>query len=230
MILAAIGDIHGNLFALEAVLAEIDAEGIQTIVNTGDCVAGHPWPNEVIQTLKARRIPTVQGNCDRHVLRAQRKRKGLMKRYGAASFEVLEEAHQACSAGSLEYLRALPRTLELTIDGVVVALCHGTPASQSERLFEHDEASRFQRQRECASAAPLVICGATHQPYRRAVDGTLFVNPGSVGAPEDAADDLSVMGGVGTEAPAAASYALITTEEEPWHVEFHKVAYSVPSE
>ncbi len=230
MIIAAIGDIHGNLSALEAVLAEIDAGGVQTIVNTGDCVAGHPWPNQVIQTLQARRIPTVQGSSDRHVLRAQRKREGLAKRYGAASFQVLEEAHQACTAGSLEYLRALPRTLQLTIDGVMVALCHGTPASQSERLFEHDEAGRFRRQRESASAASLVICGATHQPYSRTVDGTLFVNPGSVGAPEDAAHDLSVMASVDTATPATAPYALISTEEEPWRAEFRRVAYSAPSE
>ena len=65
MIFAAFGGVRGNLSALEAILAAVDAEGIQTLVNTGDCVVGGPAPNEVIELLRLRRIPTVQGQSDR---------------------------------------------------------------------------------------------------------------------------------------------------------------------
>jgi len=204
MIFAALGDIHGNWPALERALRAIDKEGIQTIVNTGDSVAGHPWTNEVIECLAERNIPTVQGELDRRVLRFLRKRESLRERCGREEFAVLEDAFGSCTSRNLEYLRSLPRRRVLTLDGVEVALCHGTLASQSESLTADEDDNRYMRQREVLPA-PIIVHGKTHIPGSRIVGGTLFVNPGSIGIPND--DD------------ARASFAIVSTEEEPWTVD-----------
>ena len=210
MLLAAIGRIQGNLPALKAVLDEIDEQGIEVILNTGDCAAGHRWPNEVISVLRERAILTVQGEMDRHVTRFARKRERIRANVAEETFEVLERAYENTWSEHIEYLRSLPRTMCETIDGVVIYLCYGVGKIQSDGLREGDETVRFRRLRELAGA-DLIVCGRTHGRFERTVDGALFVNPGSVG-------------GV-TEEEALAWYAVIDTETEPWQVDFHCVAY-----
>lgn len=210
MILAAIGDIHGNLPALEAVLHAIDEEGIQTLVNTGDCVFGHPWPNEVVERLRSRSVATVQGEADRRIVRFGRKRESLRARCTAEEFRALEETYGLCRSANLEYLRELPRRMTLSVDGIAVALCHGTLTSQDDQLDANDEQMRFQRQREIADAT-IVVCGKTHHGFVRSVEDTLFVNPGSVG--------------MHPEGLARACYALISTEKDPWSAKLRWVDY-----
>lgn len=111
MILGAFGDVRGNISALEKVLSSFDEEGIQTLVNTGDCVCGHSSPNEVIALLRSRNIVGVQGLWDRRVVRFQRKRETLRRTLNEKDFELLEEAYAAVSSENLEYLRSLPKSL-----------------------------------------------------------------------------------------------------------------------
>ena len=221
MLIAAIGNIHGNLPALEAVLGEIDDAGIQTIVNTGDCVAGHPWPNEVIDLLRDRSIPTVQGEQDRLVARFERKRKSLARdisRVGGWTigshlrdeWARIQEAYEAARSENIEFLAALPKQLFLTIDGISVCVCHGTPQGRNDVLHEEDDIGKFRRLREAANT-DIIICGRSHTPFSRVVDNTLFVNPGAVGISD---------GG-----PQQAIYATISTETEPWEALAHSVAY-----
>ena len=204
MIFAAIGGIHGNLPALEAVLEAIDEEGIQTIVNTGDCAVGHPWANETIALLRDRKIPTVQGEMDRRLVRARRKEETLREKLDPETFARLEEAFAACDSVNIEWLRGLPRKLTLTIDGVDIVLCHGTLTSQSQSLAADDMQERFQRQRE-VNPAPIIVCGRSAAPYAREVDGTLFVNPGLLGEGQ------------------SARYAIVSTEAEPYTAELRAI-------
>ncbi len=208
MILAALGDIHGNLPALEAALEAIDEAGIHTIVNTGDCVVGFPWPNEVVDILRSREILTVQGERDRFAVRFLRKQETLRKKWGASEFRAVQWTHEAARTDTLEYLRSLPRRRHLHLEGLGITVCHGTLTSQSEGLHPDDPESRFQRQWEEARS-DVVILGRTHIPFHRWVRGTLFVNPGSAGMNED----------------GAARYALINTETDPWSVEFQEARY-----
>jgi predicted phosphodiesterase len=210
MLIAAIGNIDGNLPALEAVLREIDDAGIQTIVNTGDCVVGHPWPDEVIDLLRGRNIPTVQGKQDRLVARFERKRRSLERDASADEFARIREAHEAARSGNIEFLAALPKQLFLTIDGISVCLCHGTPQNQNDALREKDDIGRFRRLRETANT-DVIICGRSHTPFSRIVDNTLFVSPGAVG--------------ISAEGSRQAKYATISTETEPWEALAHSVAY-----
>ncbi len=206
------GDIHGNLPALEAVLSEIDEAGIQTIVNTGDCVVGGSRPNEVIDLLRARNIVTVQGLMDRYVAGFLRKRQTLHRKV-PADFEAIAWTHERLRSDNLEFLSELPKMNSITVEGIAIAVCHGAPSSTYGALRETDALNRFRRERERAGAQ-IVVCGRTHEPFARWVDDTLFVNPGAVG--------------VSSEARPCACYALINTEEAPWHVAFRPVKYQLP--
>ncbi|HUW62083.1 MAG TPA: metallophosphoesterase family protein [Candidatus Bathyarchaeia archaeon] len=210
MYMAAIGDIHGNLPALDAVFATIDDAGIQTIVNTGDLVVGHPWANEVVDLVRSRNIPTVQGDLDRRVVHFLRKQETLRRKLSEDGFEALRQTHATLHSHNLEFLRSLPRHRMLHVEGIDLCVCHGTPTSQSETLDEEDPPGKFRRVRELTNAQ-IVISGATHQPFSRTVDGTLFVNPGAVGV-----------------APAGArmaTYVIVDTETDPWETRIQELPY-----
>ncbi|HJP37317.1 MAG TPA: metallophosphoesterase family protein [Gammaproteobacteria bacterium] len=207
MILATVSDIHGHWPALSAILDAIDNEGIHTIVNAGDCVGGHPWPNEVICCLRQREIVTAQGEWDYRAAKFLRKERALRARMSAQEFEALETAFGACGVENIEYLRALRRVQTLLIDGVRILVCHGTLTSHSESLRDSEDDARYARQREI-EPADIIVTGATHVPHHRRVNGTLFVNPGA--------------GGGTGQNEGLANFAIISTEEEPWSVEFRQ--------
>ncbi len=212
MHLAAIGDIHGNLSALQAVLSEIDESGIETLLHTGDAVVGYPWPNEVIDVLRERGAACVQGEADRLAVRFLKKQQTLGRKWPAAAFESLRWTYEMLRSENLEFLRGLPKTLRLRLEGIDIALFHGVLGSQTEELRPHDAIERFQRQREQARS-PLVVCGRSHEAFSRWVEDTLFVNPGSVGVPSD-------------HQPLA-RYVVIDTESEPWEAHFREVPYDM---
>src|SRR4051812_2299212 len=66
--LAVISDVHGNLLALETVLADIKARGVDATVNLGDCVTSPLWPRETFELLQGLKLPTVRGNHDRWIV------------------------------------------------------------------------------------------------------------------------------------------------------------------
>lgn len=210
MLLAAFGDVHGNLPALAAVLAAIDEEGIESLVCTGDLVVGFPWPNQVLDLLIHRGIPCVQGEMDRAAAAFLRKSKAVRHKGSHALHLALEWTYAHTRSDHIELLKSLPRRRLLTYETIDVCLCHGTPSSQSESLHEDDDEALYRRERERANVR-LIVHGRTHRPCARLVDDTLFVNPGSAGMPA----------GVGSRA----SYAVIDTETEPWSAQFRWVEY-----
>lgn len=211
MLFAVVGDIHGNMPAFEAALNAIDEQGIQTVLCTGDLVAGFPWPNEVIARLKDRAIPCVQGDSDRLVLRFHRKRDTLKERCTPADFRALEWAHDRLQSGHLEFLRSLPVHRTVAYEGVPVCWFHGTFESAARALDEDAPLDRFRRQRESANA-PILCCGRTHRPYVKRVDDALFVNPGAAGFPPDDG--------------AYATYAVVDTDVQPPTATLHRAAYA----
>jgi predicted phosphodiesterase len=181
---AVLSDIHGNLLALEAVLAELGALGIERVVQLGDALSGPLWPAETADRLMGLGWPAIAGNHERQVLTQDRSRMGASDAYAAAR---LSDAHRA-------WLRALPPTRWLTPQ---VFCCHGTPHSDLVYFMETVTADFGQHGStgvRAASAAelaerlgplraPVVLCGHTHVPRIASVAGCLLVNPGSVGLP-----------------------------------------------
>ena len=181
---AAISDIHGNLHALEAVLERIRSLGdIELTVNLGDILSGPIEPAATADLLISLDLPTIRGNHERQLLDCARAPGGASDQF---AFEETTAAHRS-------WLAALPATLPLGED---VLLSHGTPHDDLEYLLETvtQGGSRLATGEEVASRLgavrrSLILCGHSHIP--RAVslaDGTLVVNPGSVGIQAYTAD------------------------------------------
>jgi putative phosphoesterase len=169
---AAISDIHGNLPALEAVLADVEQEDVDTIVVVGDTISG-PWAAEVFDLVKDLGAQVVRGNADREVIERS-DRYGPLARWSA----------DRLGDGRLAFAASWPGTLELEVDGLgAVFVCHSTPASEDPiytRITpERDLAALFE-----GVQARFVLCGHTHMQYDRTIQGGLrILNPGSVGMP-----------------------------------------------
>ena len=178
MKLAVIADIHGNLPALEAVLADIARRGVTRIVNLGDCLSGPLWPRETCEVLMARGYPTVRGNHDRWVAKLAPADMPRFDRY----------THGELNEAQLRWLGDLPATVRL--DGNILGV-HGRPDNDNRYLLEDVEQGRLVRsaadkiaRRLDGNGAAVVLCGHSHQQHMvRLPNGPLVLNPGSIGLP-----------------------------------------------
>lgn len=206
MRLAVIADMHGNLPALEAVLADIKRHGIDRIVNLGDCVSGPLWPRETCALLMASGMPTIRGNHDRWVATLAPADMGPSDRY---TFGELDDAQR-------RWLRDLPPIMR--VDPGVVAF-HGCPDDDNRYLLEDIDKGRLVAvapgtiaQRLGPIEAALVLCGHSHQQHMvQLPDGPLILNPGSVGCP--AYRDPDGVAHVSEAGSPHARYALVTRDD-----------------
>ncbi len=205
MLFAVLGGPHGNAAALDAALADVAAQGIHSVLCTGNLAVGGDQPNGVIDRMRERRVTCVQGESDRLVVRALRKAASMKERLGDERFDAIARAHEALTSVNLEFLRALPRTRTLPVETVGLFLCHGTVSSQSDEIAEDESIERFRRQREAANTE-IIVCGSDGNPFIKWIDQTLFVNPGSLDAGEH-----------------AAHYIMINTDAEPYRAEIRRV-------
>lgn len=189
--LALISDIHANVTALDAVLADIDSCGLTDIYCLGDLVGYGPWPADAIDRVRAAGIPTVRGNYDDGV----GKRSGECGCYYATDQARQDgEASYAFTAGVLDdaraaWLAALPDELRVVESGVRVLLTHGSPRKINEYLLPDRSDEQLARLARDADA-DVVCVGHVHIPYHRAVatdDGgqAHYISSGSVGKPKD---------------------------------------------
>ena len=183
---AVFSDVHGNLPALEAVLADIAARNLRAAVCLGDLVGYGPWPNEVALLIRERGIPTVMGNYDQGIGFASGDcgcvyRTDEQRAEGAAS---LKWTTQVVSDEVRTHLRSLDDALVLETPGGQLLAVHGSPRRINEYLFADRPQSAMERlARQFPYAA--ILCGHTHVPYVRRAADTLFVNDGSAGRPKD---------------------------------------------
>jgi predicted phosphodiesterase len=183
MRIAALFDIHGNLPALEAVLADVGAEGVDLIVVGGDIVVG-PMTREALAYIRALELPVefIYGNCEVAVLDqlCGRTPKGpwLSPQYRPI-LEWTADQHRA----DRDVIASWPLTRRLDVPGIgTVLFCHATPRSEDE-IFLRTTADEKIRPLFDELPAALVVCGHTHMPFDRVVGATRVVNAGSVGMP-----------------------------------------------
>lgn len=231
MRIAIVSDIHGNLPALDAVLADIATLGADAIVNLGDIASGPLWPRETLQRLMPLALPTLAGNHERQLL-------ALGALGASADGDRSSDALAARALGEAEraWLRALPKSLQVAPG---VEACHGTPASDCTYLLETvtDDfgragsrgiraatADEVARRLAGASKPAVLLCGHSHVPrVTRLDDGRLVVNPGSVGLPAYD-DERPHRHWVENDGPDA-RWAWIERRAEGWHVELCRSRY-----
>jgi predicted phosphodiesterase len=218
MKIAAISDIHGNVAALGAVLADAAARQVDQIVNLGDICSGGLFPRETADRLMPLGLPTIRGNHERQLFDQPSERMGLSDRHAAETLRPEQ----------LAWLAALPATMRLS-GGVL--LVHGTPDSDLAYFLETvtedglRAATREEvEQRAGGVEAAVILCGHTH--LQRAMtldDGRVIVNPGSVGLP--AYDDDRPHAHLVESGSPHARYAILSNEGSGWAVDLLSVEY-----
>jgi putative phosphoesterase len=186
MRIAIISDIHSNLPALEAVLADVARQQPDRLYCLGDLVGYGASPNEVTERIRAAGIPTIMGNYDDGV-GFDREECGCAYRDPvdqALGDQSLAWTKTHTTAENKAFLQSLLKELRVEADGRRVLLVHGSPRKMNEYLFEDRPLSSFQRL-AASSNADVIAFGHTHKPYEKSVDHVLFVNAGSVGKPKD---------------------------------------------
>jgi predicted phosphodiesterase len=179
---AALYDIHGNLPALDAVLADPEASRADMIVVGGDVVLG-PMPRETLEVLLALELypQFIRGNCDRLVVDAFDGR--LSERLPASIREAVEWTAGQLGREHRDFLASLPETLVVDVEGVgEVLFCHATPRSDEEIFTALSPEDRV-RPMLAGVTQRVVACGHTHMQFDRSVDAIRVVNAGSVGMP-----------------------------------------------
>jgi putative phosphoesterase len=173
---AALHDVHGNLPALEAVLAEIEDDSL--IVVGGDVAAG-PWPAETVERLRGLgdRVRWLRGNADRELAAVPEQRPG------GPPPEVIEWVRGRLSDEQLEFVTGLPERQTIGVEGLgSVLFCHATPRSDEELLTRISPDERWAAALDGVEE-PVVVVGHTHVQFDRRVGETRLVNAGSVGMP-----------------------------------------------
>jgi predicted phosphodiesterase len=195
---ALITDIHANLPALDAVLADIDRRGADMIFCLGDLVGYAPWPNEVVAAVRGRGIPTIAGNYDEGV--------GLNSDDCGCAYKTDEEKERGAESIAFTnsvvndevraYLRTLPRQMRLEFgtgrERLQLLMVHGSPRRINEYLFEDRPEGSFLRMM-AEAGADVMLFGHTHRPFHRVLpyeeEGRVgyrhAINTGSVGKPKD---------------------------------------------
>ena len=199
MKIALFSDIHANLPALEGFFKDVDRRTPHSIYCLGDLVGYNVWPNEVINAIRKKGIPTIAGNYDFGIGRTSNDcgcayKTDTEKDMGKIS---ISYTNSLVRPDERQYLRTLPAHIkvefQLNEDKLNLLLVHGSPRKINEYLFEDREEKSLLRIMHDADA-DIMCFGHTHKPYHRTLAETAeektryrhAINIGSVGKPKDA--------------------------------------------
>lgn len=206
---AVIADVHGNRWALEAVLEDIARRGVRDVVNAGDHLWGPLDPAGTADLLISLALPSVAGNQDRDSL----------------DDPSLNKTHRA-------WLTSLPLQLKIDHDTLMF---HGTPSHDNVYLLETVRDNCFATlasNQEIADrlgdvSETLLLCGHTHIPRIVEIPDRIIVNPGSVGL-SAYPDDHPTPHLMETGSPRA-RYAIVEHIKPGWHTELIAIDYDFES-
>ena len=227
MRIAVLADIHGNLPALEAVLADVKRENVDGIIVAGDSTGG-PDPVETFHQVRALNGWTIRGNSEDYFLTYDRGDAPEAWRV-SDQWATMRWLYQRLDRETLDYMAALPHQRVVTLDGTApIRIVHGSPHSPTQHLVPDGDARtvRACRQarlplsgRNAVSAAQalahteetVLVCGHSHIHWLWVKEGRLVLNPGSVGAP--------------INGDPRAQYALLTWQGGRWHATHRALEY-----
>lgn len=180
--MAFLSDVHGNLPALEAVLAELRRLAIVDLFVAGDLLLGGEQPLEVWQRLQVLNAHCVRGPSDTALANMNPSRLKPASDAERIAAERFAWTRRALGELIVRRLGELPERLRLPmIDGRELVMVHGSPADPSEPL-SHDLDDDEMMALIADDPADMIVCGATHVPFIRTLDEVQVINVGSVGA------------------------------------------------
>jgi putative phosphoesterase len=219
MRIALISDIHGNLVALEAALADIAQQGVDKIVCLGDVALEGPQPVEVIHRLRDLSIPVVKGNNDDWLVNPLPKK--AKDEEGRRKIEMGMWTLERMSAADRALLEGYAMTLSFDLDGLSLLCYHGSPRSCKHKIRPLTPArllvKHFRGHKE-----NLFAGGHTHEAMVRRFGESIILNPGSVGA----SVIESKTGSKDLYYPAWAEYALVESDGRNLSINLRRIAYS----
>jgi putative phosphoesterase len=182
MKVAVLSDIHANIYALEAVLSDLDADNVSRILVAGDLIGYYYWPKAVVQKLmNDRRVLCIQGNHEQilfECLSDQSAAARFRGKYGSGYDQCLNELDRH----ELAWLSAMPESMITEVGGVSFYMRHGSLQSVNEYIYPDADASVLSANHsECA----VTIFGHTHYPLIHLKNSQILLNPGSVGQSRD---------------------------------------------
>jgi len=230
MRLAVLADVHGNLPALEAALADLAKHDVEGIIVAGDHLTGGPYPMEAMRLLRSLDGWMIRGNTGNYLL-AYDAGYAPNAWQGSSQWATMRWSYRQVDRETLDFLAALPEQTVIDLHGTApIRVVHGSPRDPSEPLFPDRDPitmGTFRRAGLLSSGRDpvelgevlvqvnerVLVCGHTHIPWTQEQGGQLAFNPGSVGSP--------INGDV------RAQYALLAWRDDRWQVEHRAVSYDL---
>lgn len=227
MRLAVLSDVHGNLPALEAVLADARAQGVDGIASAGDLTSGI-WSEEVVARIQTVARWSIAGNHERYYAPPEGATPSDIRRPGR-QWAPQRWCYDRMSKETLDLLAQLPEQTVVSVDGAdPIRLVHGAPSGIAHHLYPDRSATALAhfrragllpderpalREAIAAIAEPVIVCGHTHIPWAQTEGAHLVVNAGAVGNP--------INGDV------RAQYVILTWDGDAWRPEHRAVRYDL---
>ena len=185
MLIAFISDIHGNMPALEAAVADAMAHGARRIICAGDITGYGPFPEDVCRFLRNRRITTIIGNYDQKVIDMVTQGKSAAEGMKLKKKKILQWTAEHISSETVRYLSRLPGSLDIKLaGGQRLLVVHGSPVSVDDAIYP--SITRRGLEAKLGDIRPdILVCGHTHIPFVKHIHRVLVVNCSSTGHPID---------------------------------------------
>jgi putative phosphoesterase len=212
MKIAFISDIHGNAVALDAVLKDIEQQGIDKIYVLGDICYRGPEPKRSLDLVRSLHTEVIKGNADEWVVRGVREGEVPEKALELMNTErqwIVEQLEPS----DIDYLNSLPAHLNLMIEEVGISAFHATPASLFDIVLPNADDNQIQSSLMQAQEAQVYVYAHIHKPYIRFLNGKVIMNIGSVGLPFDGL--------------TKASYGLVEIEDGHLKTSIRRVSYDL---
>ncbi len=229
MRLAILADIHGNLPALEAVLADMAHQGVDGTIVAGDFV-DRPQPLETVHMLRALGCWLIRGNRENYLL-AYDQGDAPERWRVSMQWADLRWLYRQLDREALDFMAALPEQRVVAVDGTApIRVVHGSPRSATELLLPDDDPVAMVQYEQAGLLAldysqlgldaalaefdePVLVCGHSHIHWSLRQMGRLVLNPGSVGAP--------------LNGDVRAQYAVLTWQRGQWRTEQRAIPYNL---
>jgi putative phosphoesterase len=182
--IALISDIHSNLHALKDVLRHAKRHGAESVWDLGDMLGFGAFPDEVVNMLRKKKVLGVAGNFDERIMKFPKKAAQWRHEKDPDKFLMLKYSYESLSPANRKYLKNLPLRRKITVEGRKILLVHASPESDREHLGPETPVERL-NEISLKTGFDIIICGHSHRPFVRKAGKAVFINPGTVGMPDD---------------------------------------------